>query len=117
MEINTMIMYSTMCSIGSIALGLVACILPLFAITSCKRLLYLCSVLSLSACAVSLLLQLVEINLRVQAGDWSALSDTTETLQYVAAGLVCMTIVVNAMALVSYYRNRNRRQGTRGRVQ
>lgn len=89
------------CNLGSLILGLVACVLALVAMVSKNS--YLLSVLSFSACSASLCLQFFEINLRVELNDWNALLDTSKVLAYVATILVGITIVFNVIALIKYY--------------
>lgn len=93
---------SAILNLGSFLLGLIAWIVPILAIKrpgrvtvkNCLR--YI--IVSFSACAAALCLQLFEINHRVQIQDWSALMDTVGTLIWVAVILAVMTLILNLIA-------------------
>ncbi len=94
---------STLLSLGSLILGLVAWTVPFFAMKNPKKdAVKICSfiIVSFSACIASLCLQLYEINHRVQIQDWSALMDTMGTLIWVAVILSVITFILNIMVLV-----------------
>ena len=61
--------------------------------------------MSVSACAISLYLQLVYSSHLVEINDLSALMDTIGTIAKAAAILLIVTIVLNGITLV-VYRNR-----------
>ena len=90
-----------MYNIGSLVLGLAAWILPLLAVGKSYRF-ALCCVGSLSCCAVSLLMQLLEIKRRVHLSDWSALLDTMDAVVLAAVVLICGVIVTNLLALFGF---------------
>lgn len=89
-------------NVGSIVLGLIALILPVvelmrFNKTDQKNL----SVISLSACAISLFFQIFYNYHLVKIGDWSALMDTMGAVTFVAAVLLIVTIALNVIALIA----------------
>ena len=55
---------------------------------------------SFSLCAISLVLQLFEINRRVLLGDYAAIEDTIRAILIASVGLVCITIALNVVALL-----------------
>ncbi|CDQ20090.1 hypothetical protein [Halobacillus karajensis] len=88
-------------NIGSLVLGLIAWILPLIHLLGDHRRTALkWGILSLSACAVSLCLQLFYTYHLVSIEDWSALMDTTGAVASVAAVLLIVTLLLNAMSLM-----------------
>lgn len=86
---------------GSLLLGLIAWSMPVIGIirrnkmAAKNRLLF--SVISLSACAFSVWMQIVEINQRVLLHDWTALMDTGASLVTLSLILVTVTIILNAI--------------------
>ncbi|WP_318614901.1 hypothetical protein [Sporosarcina sp. YIM B06819] len=93
-------------NVGSLVLGLIAWILP---VVSLMRYIQgghknwaAFSVMSVSACAISLYFQIVYNHHLVTIGDWSALMDTTGALVKVGAVLLIVTIVLNTATLVMY---------------
>ena len=91
---------------GSFVLGLLAWILPVVNLMRyekpAQRTWVALSMMSLSACALSLCLQIFEINHRVKVADWSALLDTMRAVASVSAVLLIVTIILNAMTLIVY---------------
>lgn len=87
---------SELLSLSSIVLGLFAWILPLVATVKTRPSL---SIVSFSACGLSLVLQFYEIRYRVNIRDFSALMDTMNALCWVAAVLVAVTLILNVFAL------------------
>ena len=89
---------------GSLILGLIAWWLPVVALMRYKnregRNWVTLSIISISACAVSLCFQILYNNHLVQIEDWSALMDTTGTVALVAAVLLIVTIILNTITLV-----------------
>lgn len=55
---------------------------------------------SMTACAMSLLLQLWEVHSRAGLGDWAAVEDTIGAVLFAAAALVAVTVAVNLAALL-----------------
>lgn len=90
-----------MYNVGSLALGLAAWLIPLFAIGKSDRF-ALCCIGSLSCCTISLLFQLLEVQSRVHINDWSALLDTIDAVILAAVVLVCGVIVTNLVALFGF---------------
>ena len=86
-------------NIVSLALGLLAWALPIVYLMIWKRRNLLCWG-SLSACALSLLMQLREVARLTDKGDWSALMDTIHAVNFCAAVLVSVTLILNALALL-----------------
>jgi len=91
---------------GSLVLGLLAWILPVVTLMRYKKLVHstwvALSMVSLSASALSLLFQIVEITHRVKVADWSALLDTMPAVASVSAVLLFGTIILNTMTLLVY---------------
>ena len=91
---------------ASLILGLAAWILPSIYISkynnveSKKGSLYI--FLSLSACALSIFLQVVYNNYLVGIGDWSALMDTTGALVFVSGTLLVVTLLLNTFAVIKH---------------
>ena len=93
---------------GSLVLGLIAWILPAINITRYEKLSrnwITLSVVSLSACSISLFLQICSFYERVKAEDWGALIDTMSVIASVPAILLIGTIILNTITL-SMYQNR-----------
>lgn len=93
-------------NVGSLVLGLIAWILPVvnimkYNIEGHKNWLTL-SVLSMSACAISLWFQILYNHHLVEIQDWSALMDTTATLVRISMALLIVTIVLNGINVFFY---------------
>src|SRR5699024_7433507 len=92
--------------IGSLVFGLIAWILPVVNIMRYRDQNYenwiLLSVVSLSACSVSLFLWIYSFYERVKAEDWGALMDTISVIASVPAILLIGTIILNAITLILY---------------
>lgn len=86
------------CNLGSLILGLVAWGIPLCAIGRKYRW-GICCIASLSCCALSLFLQLVEVKHRVGLNDWSALMDTIDAVVLAAAVMIGGMLISNILAL------------------
>ncbi|QDP39347.1 hypothetical protein [Radiobacillus deserti] len=88
----------------SLILGLIAWILPLVTLFRDKKQhdknWVVLSISSVSACAISLSLQIFYSYHLVQIEDWSALMDTAGAVAFVSATLVIVTIILNAINLV-----------------
>lgn len=97
---------------GSLALGLTAWILPVVNLMRYKKNnnknWVAFSVMSVSACAISLYLQLVYSSHLVKINDLPALMDTIGTVAKASAVLLIVTIVLNGVTLV-VYRDRKRK--------
>ena len=90
-----------MLNIGSLAFGVFAWIFAVLAITTPKTVTsHRNTVTSFSLCAISLVLQLFEINRRVLLGDYTAIEDTMRAVLIASSVLVSVTIILNLVALV-----------------
>ena len=93
-------------NVGSLVLGLIAWILPVVSLMRYKqgghKNWVAFSVMSVSACAISLYFQIVYNHHLVTINDWTALMDTTGALVEVAAVLLIATIVLNVATLIVY---------------
>ncbi len=93
-------------NLGSLLLGLAAWILPVVNLMRFKnhnhRNWVALSITSISACAVSLCFQIFYNYHLVKIEDWSALMDTMGALVFVAATLLIVTIILNAITLIVY---------------
>lgn len=91
---------------GSLVLGLIAWMLPVINLTLLKkhenRNWAILSILSISACAISLCFQIFYNNYLVKIGDWSALMDTTGATAFVSSVILVVTIILNAITLIIY---------------
>lgn len=100
-------------NVGSLVLGLIAWILPVVSLMRYKqgghRNWATFSIMSVSACAISLYFQIVYNHHPVTINDWSALMDTTGALVKVGAVLLVVTIVLNVATLI-VYRDRTAKQ-------
>ncbi len=92
---------SAFLNLGSLVLGLISWIIPIVAISQYQKRknVFSFSIISFSACALSLVLQIFEIKHRVHVEDWSALMDTIDVLSWVVVVLVVITIVLNVVGL------------------
>ncbi|MFS0824354.1 hypothetical protein [Bacillus sp. 1P02SD] len=93
-------------NLGSLILGLIAWILPIISLILYKnhghRNWFTFSVISLSACAISLCFQIFYNHHLVKIEDWSALLDTTGAVAFVSAVLLIVTVVLNGITLILY---------------
>lgn len=86
-------------NIGSLIIGFAALIFAFLAIASKKsQTSHRLSVGSFSLCAFSLILQLLEINNRVNIRDFSAIEDTIRAVIIAAFVLVIITVAMNIVA-------------------
>ncbi|WP_211249874.1 hypothetical protein [Carnobacterium funditum] len=87
-------------------LGLIAWILPLLNLVYYKknknRRWISFSVVSLSACAISLYVQLVYSSYLVEIQDITALMDTIGTIALLSAILLLVTLLLNGLTLIVY---------------
>ncbi len=95
-------------NVGSLGLGLVAWILPIVSLIKRKnsnnKYWALLSIVSLSACATSLLFQIIYNKHLVTIEDWSALMDTINAVVYVSTFLLLTTIILNVIVFIMYNR-------------
>ncbi|SCY56036.1 hypothetical protein [Alkaliphilus peptidifermentans] len=92
-------------NLGSLVLGLIAWILPVINIMRYKhenRNWVTLSILSISACAISLYFQLFYNFHLIKIADWSALMDTMGAVTLVASVLLIVTIILNSFTLIIY---------------
>lgn len=93
-------------NVGSLLLGLISWTLPIINIIIYKngtqKNWVNLSILSMSACIISLWFQIIYSHYLVVIEDWSALMDTTGTLVFVSAVLIIVTIVLNTINLLLY---------------
>ena len=93
-------------NLGCVVFGLIAWILPVVNLLRYgkhdHRNWVVLSIMSLSACAISLCFQIFETNQRVKVEDWSALMDITDNGAFVSAILVIVTITLNVITLIVY---------------
>lgn len=99
-------------NIGSLVFGLIAWILPVVNIVKCNKENHrngsILTGISVSACAISLCMQIFYTNHLVKIEDWSALMDTSDAIAMVSAVLLVVTIILNALVGVLYYRKSQR---------
>ncbi len=94
-------------NLWSLILGLIAWILPVIILVrpgkiGAKACALLCAG-SLSACAISLCMQIFYSDYLVKIEDWSALLDTSEAVARVSLLLLIVTIILNGIALWSVF--------------
>lgn len=93
-------------NLGSLVLGVVAWILPVINIARYNKRSsnwITLSIASISACSVSLFLQICSFYVRVKAEDWSALLDTVSVIAFVPGILLIGTILLNVCTLFMYH--------------
>lgn len=89
-------------NIGSFILGLIAWILPVLNLLNKskfsikKKCIFL--ILSISACALALLMQIINSTYLVTIKDWSAIEDTSECVTYMSSALLGGTFILNAIS-------------------
>ena len=93
-------------NLGSLVLGVIAWILPVVNLMRYKnqgnRNWAFLSIMSISACAISLCFQILYGYHLVKIEDWSALMDTTGAAAFAAIILLTVTIILNAITLIAY---------------
>ncbi|QAT51319.1 hypothetical protein EQM14_11330 [Caproiciproducens sp. NJN-50] len=97
-------------NIGSLVLGLIAWVLPAVNLaqaknSDCRN--WALSVVSVSACAVALCMQIFYSEHLVKIQDWSALMDTSHSTAWISTMLLVVTIVLNTITFVVYHKNIN----------
>ncbi|WP_191567414.1 hypothetical protein [Metabacillus idriensis] len=97
-------------NLGSLVLGLIAWLLPIVTLIGNKKNDYMnwvtFSIMSISACAISLCLQILYNYHLVKIEDWGALMDTMYAVAFSATVLLIVTIVLNAINLIVYHNRR-----------
>ena len=93
-------------NLGSLMLGLIAWMLPVVNLMRYEKYSHrnwvAFSIMSISACAISLCFQIFYNYHLVKIADWSALVDTTGATALVAGVLLIVTIILNAITLIVY---------------
>lgn len=93
-------------NLGSLVLGLIAWTLPVVNLMRSKKHDYknwvVLSIMSISACAISLCFQIFYNYHLVKIEDWSALMDTMYAVAVAATVLLFVTIILNAINLIVY---------------
>lgn len=93
-------------NLGSLVLGLIAWTLPVVSLMRTQKNEYkhwvVLSVMSISACAISLCFQIFYSYHLVKIEDWTALLDTTSTVVFMATVLLIVTIILNTINLIVY---------------
>ncbi len=92
---SNMVSISVLCSVESLTCGVLSLILPLIALVRRKNAVPSAAV-SMGLCALALLGQIFEYNLRVYAEDFSALLDTSFAIRFCAVVLFVLAVIVNA---------------------
>ncbi len=94
---------SGLLNLGSLIFGLAAWILPILSLMRQNKVLRekwaILSTTSVGACALSLCLQIFELNHRIKIQDWAALLDTSQAVAAVSVLLLAVTIILNAVVL------------------
>ncbi|GAA0339646.1 hypothetical protein GCM10008967_32510 [Bacillus carboniphilus] len=91
-------------NLGSIVLGLIAWTLPLVNLMRYRKNWVILSIMSISACAISLCLQIFYNYHLVKIEDWAALLDITGAVVLASVVLVIVTLLLNIFTLVEYRR-------------
>jgi len=93
-------------NLSSLMLGLIALMLPVVNLIRYEKYSHsnwvAFSIMSISACAISLCFQIFYNYHLVKIADWSALMDTTGAMALVAGVLLIVTIILNAITLIVY---------------
>lgn len=93
-------------NIGSLLLGLIAWTLPVVNLMQYKKRVLRnwrsLSIMSISACSISLYFQIIYNNYLVKIEDWSALMDTSGVLVFVGSVLLIITLLLNVITLIVY---------------
>lgn len=93
-------------SLGSLVLGLIAWILPVVNLMEYEKHAHrnwaILSIMSTSACAISLCFQIFYNYHLVKIADWTALMDTMDAVVFIAAILLIVTIILNVITLIVY---------------
>lgn len=94
----------SMLNVGSLVLGLIAILLPIASLSATSKQIQhyrlTISILSLSACAISISFQLFYNFLLVKIEDWSALMDITRSSVLAVLFLLVSTILLNILILI-----------------
>lgn len=93
-------------NIGSLVFGLISWVLPIVYLTKSKKQKYsnwaFSSFISISACAISICLQIFYQNYLVRIEDWSAIMDTMGSVAFISTVLLIVTISLNIISFMIY---------------
>ena len=93
-------------NLGSLLFGLIAWGFPVVNLLKSNKASHknwgILSMASISACAISLWMQIASTNFWVMAGDWAALLDTYNAIVFISAVLLAVTILLNVVTLAVY---------------
>ncbi|MDU9694187.1 hypothetical protein O0Q50_23665 [Priestia aryabhattai] len=91
-------------NIGSLVFGLISWALPIVNLTINKKQIYLnwafFSFISISACAISICLQIFYQNYLVRIEDWPAIMDTMGSVAFISTALLIVTISLNVISFM-----------------
>ncbi|HBJ01956.1 MULTISPECIES: hypothetical protein [Lysinibacillus] len=94
----------SMLNVGSLVLGFIALLLPIAILSATSKQIQnyrlMISILSLSACAISISFQLFYNFYLVKIEDWSALMDITRSSVLAVLFLLVSTILLNILVLI-----------------
>ncbi|MEK3937238.1 hypothetical protein MKY41_18175 [Sporosarcina sp. FSL W7-1349] len=100
-----------MLNFASITLGLIAWILPIVYLKRMDRPGHrkwvILSVISMGACSISFAFQIIYTHHLVKKEDWSSLLDTMGAVGTAAIILLLVTIGLNGLAMLGYYKIRD----------
>lgn len=93
-------------NIASLLLGIIAWTLPIYNLLKLNKaanknwvvLLFI----SMSACVISVLFQIIYQNHLVEIEDWSAIMDTIWGVLFVSTLLITVTLILNLLTIMSY---------------
>ena len=93
-------------NIGSLLLGLIAWILPVINLMRNNKHEHknwgVLSFISISACAISLIFQILYNDHLVKIEDWSAIMDTSHGVVVASAVLLIFTFILNGLTFIVY---------------
>jgi len=93
---------------GSLILGLIAWILPVVNLAKYNKAKHknwiVLLFVSMSACTISVLFQIVYQKHLVQIEDWSAIMDTIWGVLFVSTALIIGTVTLNLITIIKYRR-------------
>ncbi|MCA1063697.1 hypothetical protein QTG56_11280 [Rossellomorea sp. AcN35-11] len=89
-------------NVGSLVLGLMSLFLPIVNLMKENKHWVVLSMISISACGLSLCFQIFYTYHKVTVEDWGALMDTMYAVASVSAILLIVTIILNAVTLKVY---------------
>lgn len=96
-------------NMGSVLFGLAAWILPVINFFKRNdpnhRHRSLFAVASVMSCAVALYMQIIYSDELAGKSDWTALADTSGTVVLISSVLLTVTLILNAVTFLFYYKN------------